>query len=77
MSILRNRFKYLSFIDSSKDPYENFTCLSHVIISHVNLEPRNVTCDFDFTCESHVETSHVRVPNSHVSHLVISHVSHM
>ena len=47
---------------------------SHVIISHVNLEPPHVTCDFHITCESHVRTSHVMVPNSHVSNTVISHV---
>ena len=47
---------------------------SHVIISHVNLEPPHVTCDFHITCESHVRTSFVMVPNSHVSDTVISHV---
>ena len=47
---------------------------SHVIISHVNLEPPDFTCDFHITCESHVRKSHVNVPNSHVSNTVISHV---
>ena len=47
---------------------------SHVTISHVNLEPPDVTWDFPITCESHVRTSHVNVPNSHVCNTVISQV---